>query len=177
MTSELNRTETAICALSANTLQPDSWCLDSVLALGLCAQKNRLGDLMIHFIDSPRSSTVMEITLIISTRLIKAGFDKLLTLDAAHEAFEYWASRHCPKCGGRGVLNFQQETCPSCGGTGERKIDGSDTVKAGVSILIEAENSMESALRKKQSPHDVPEHKYSLPEKYEELARDDGIGS
>lgn len=174
--NNLYRTETAICAMSANTLQPDSWAHDSILAAGMCAQRNRLGNLLMHFIDSPKPSLVMEITLVISSRLIDRSFDKGLTLDAAYQAFDYWNGRRCLRCGGRGVMNFQQEECQQCHGTGERPIDGSDMVRAGISILIEAENQMEGQLRKKLAPEYVPEHKYTLPEKYEELARDDGIG-
>lgn len=173
----LNRSETAICALSANSLAWNTWAHDSLTALGMAAIRNPLGDRLLHFINEPRASLAMEICLMISTKLIKAGYDKLQTADNAYQAFEYWNSRHCLKCSGRGVLNKEQLECDRCGGTGERPIPAeySQAVKDAIAILLDAENWMELQLKARLAPNYVPNHKYALPEKYEILGVDTGI--
>lgn len=153
MTTELYRSETAINALSSKSLQWDSWALDSLTALGMSAIRNPLGDRLIHFINSPSAPRAFEITLMISSRLIADGGDKARTLDQAFQAFEYWNGRHCLHCGGRGVLNFNQDECGRCGGTGDRPIPSeySEPVRKAISLLIEAENWMENQLRARLS--------------------------
>ena len=157
MSAELYRSETAICAMSATTLAPDSWAHDAILAAGMCAQRNRLGNLLLHFIDecskeygAPRALAT-EIILIVTSRIMTAKEQFRICHDSAFQAFEYWNGRRCLHCGGRGVMNFQQDECPVCHGTGERPIEGTDMVKAAISVLIEAENMMEGQLRKKMS--------------------------
>ena len=163
MTADRYRTETVICAFSSTTLQPGTWAHDSILASGLCAQTNRLGNLMMHFINESSRESGMprekatEIILIITSRLMNRERVFSTAHDAAFRAFEYWNGRRCLNCAGRGVMNFQQDECPMCRGSGDRPIIGTDLVKAGISILIEAENWMESQLRHKMSPECVPD--------------------
>jgi len=162
MTNALYRTETAISALSATSLAWDSWAHDSLTALGMTAIRNPLGDRLIHFINSPSGYKAYEIVLMLLTRLMRDGHKA--TQDHCFQAFEYWNGRGCLNCGGRGVMNFGQEECPRCGGTGDRPIPSefSEAAKAGVSLLIEAEQWMEGQLRARMAPDNRPETRYVL---------------
>lgn len=150
--NDLYRTETAICALSANSLAWDSWAFDSLTALGMAAIRNPLGDRLIHFINKPSGEKTLEIVMMVLTRLLREGHKA--THDTAFQAFEYWNGRKCLHCGGRGVMDFEQTECPRCGGTGDRPIPSEygDNVKAGISMLIDAENWMEGQLRARMAP-------------------------
>ena len=162
MIAALYRTETAISALSATSLAWDSWAHDSLTALGMSAIRNPLGDRLIHFINAPSGAKTLEIVMMVLTRLLKDG--QKATQDTAYLAFEYWNGRGCLNCGGRGVMNFEQEECPRCGGTGDRPIPSeyNEATKAGISLLIEAENRMEAQLRARQAPCYAPEPVYAL---------------
>lgn len=162
MTSELKRTQTAVSALSATSLAWDSWAHNSLTALGMAAIRNPLGDRLIHFINSPSAYKALEIVMMLLTRLLKDGHKA--TQDSVYQAFEYWNGRHCLHCSGRGVMNFEQEECPRCGGTGDRPIPSefSEAAKAGVSLLIEAEQWMEGQLRARMAPDNRPETRYML---------------
>jgi hypothetical protein len=133
----------------------------------MAAIRNPLGDKLLHFIAEPRSKLALEIVLIVSTRLINAGYDKKNAHDNAFQAFEYWNTRHCLYCNGRGVLNKEQDECPRCGGTGERGIPAefNQAVKDGLAILLDAENWMERQLKARLAPNYVPQSFYSVPER------------
>ncbi len=163
--NQLYRTETAICALSANSLAWDSWAFDSLTALGMAAIRNPLGDRLIHFINKPSGEKTLEIVMMLLTRLLKDGHSNA-TQDTAFQAFEYWIGRQCLHCGGRGVMNFEQEECPRCGGTGDRPIPSEygEGIKAGISMLIDAENWMEGQLRARMAPAYVPVPVYVVAE-------------
>lgn len=158
----LYRTETAISALSANSLAWDSWAHDSLTALGMAAIRNPLGDRLIHFVNSPSAYKTLEIVMMLLTRLLKDGHKA--TQDNVYQAFEYWNGRHCLHCSGRGVMNFEQEECPRCGGTGERPIPSEygEAVKAGIAVLIEAEQWMEGQLRARMAPQSTPATAYMM---------------
>jgi hypothetical protein len=161
-TDALYRTETAISALSANTLAWNSWAHDSLTALGMSAIRNPLGDRLIHFINSPSGHRAYIIVMMILTKLLRDGHKA--TQDHAFQSFEYWNGRHCLNCGGRGVMDFEQTECPRCGGTGDRPIPSeyNETIKAGISMLIEAEQYMERQLRARMAPQYAPSHVYAV---------------
>ena len=174
MTTEtLYRTETAISALSAHSLAWDSYALDSLTALGMAAIRNPLGDRLIHFINSPSSAKTLEIVLMVTTQLMKDGAEFLKSRDNAYLAFEYWNGRHCLNCHGRGVMNFEQEECPRCGGAGDRPIPSEygESVRQGISILIEAENYMENQLRARMAPIHIPSPAYIVSGQWDHSGR------
>jgi len=171
MNNSLYRTETAISALSATSLAWDSWAHDSLTALGMAAIRNPLGDRLIHFVNSPSAYKTLEIVMMLLTRLLKDGHKA--TQDSVYQAFEYWNGRHCLHCSGRGVMNFEQEECPRCGGTGERPIPSEygDAVKAGIAVLIEAENWMEGQLRARMAPIRAPSPVYIVSGQWDHSSR------
>lgn len=149
---DLNRVEIAISAIDAGTLDWDSWAHSNVVALGLAAIRNPLGDALTQYLDHSGQREAMRVVLLVSTGLIKAGKEPQEANAAALESFAAWNDSHCSYCGGRGVLNFQQVPCPQCGGTGEKLHSRLPRiVQDGIQMLDGALAWMESQLRAKMS--------------------------
>ena len=149
-TDELQRVEVAICAIDAGNLDWDSWAHSNVVALGLAAIRNPLGDALTHFLDHGGRNEATRVVLLVSSGLIKAGIDAEQANKAAWDSFALWNDSHCHVCGGRGVMDFQQTHCSTCHGTGNRdhgKITG--IVRDGIGMLDGALAWMESQLRAK----------------------------
>ena len=148
MHENMNRVESAVTATSSGNLTWEQWPHDCATALGFAGQRNPLGFAVVRYLsDGPTSSATLGLVLQLATVLIKKGFDQALASDTAWHALDAWNRMSCNRCGGRGVISFEQDTCPSCKGTGERDLrDWPEIVSDGVSALMEAERWMEGQL-------------------------------
>lgn len=151
---DMNRVEVAISAIDNGNLEWDSWAHSNVLALGLAAIRNPLGDALTHYLDHAGQHEAVRVVSLVSIGLIKGGVPPAEAKKTAWDAFALWNDSHCHTCGGRGVLNFQQDPCPTCRGTGDADHGNvSRPVKDGIRMLDSALHWMEGQLRAKMRAH------------------------
>lgn len=148
---DLTRVEIAISAIDAGTLEWNSWAHSNVVALGLAAIRNPLGDAVTQYLDHAGRGEAQRVVLLVSTWLIKArGITPEAANKAAWDAFLAWNDSHCSSCMGRGVVSFQQDQCPVCGGTGEKTTSHlPQFVRDGMELLDSALQWTENLLRAK----------------------------
>lgn len=153
MEDELYRVESAVAATASGNLTWDRWPYDVATALGFAGQHNPLGFAMVRYLDSPSRWTAQEVVLHLATWLTKAGLDGLRANDIAWQAFDFWQDHRCGRCGGRGVIDMTGQLCPSCNGSGSRRYDDkSESLRDGISRLLEAERWLEGQLRARMRP-------------------------
>jgi hypothetical protein len=146
---ELARVESAVSASACGNLSWEEWPHDYVMALGLSGQRNPLGFEAIQYLSHPSAARAMALVLILSTQMVRRGVcHSSRSNEIAWQAVEFWKDMRCSCCDGRGVELTTGRACSSCKGSGYRPISRLVAgVKDGVSMLIEAEQWMESQLR------------------------------
>lgn len=148
MDESLYRIEETLCSLNSGNLKSDSWDFDHVLAHGLSGQRNRIGNAIDHLIAHPNTENYRMVVFFVSGILAQEKVcQKKDAPEVAKLAIEWYWDKHCPKCGGRGVLDFEQHQCPECYGTGEKPKPSAKPVREAVSIIIQSVNWMEGQLR------------------------------
>ena len=138
---ELNRVEATICAISAGQFDTGSWPHSCILALGLSGQRNRLGAALLHLIEHQTDSNRQEVLRHLMT--LSPAIDKVNATDA----IKHFINPHCPTCGGRGVINFQQHQCPACSGRGTRPQPSNKETQDALSRLNQALDQLEHQQR------------------------------
>lgn len=152
MTYELYRVEEAISAISSGSLDPETHAHSCILALGLSGQRNRLGASVLHLIERPGDNNRRVVLFFLAGTLQQKGVCKSReSIDVATEAIKWFEDRHCPKCHGRGVLNFEQAICGDCSGKGERSRPKSRMVADAVAVIEQALDWLESQQRARLS--------------------------
>lgn len=143
-----NRVELAVSATSSGNLTPGHWPHDTATALGFAGRTNPLGFAVVRYLsDGPCSSSVWAVVIHLASALVRRGYDGIKANEAAWLSLEVWNDMRCQACSGRGVLNIEQRICHVCSGTGQRdQAEFPDSVKDGISELIEAERRMEGQL-------------------------------
>lgn len=156
MHENMNRVESAVTANSSGNLTWEQWPHDCATALGFAGQRNPLGFAVVRYIsDGPTNSATWQLVLQLATDLVSKGLDAATANKTARHALYAWNRMSCNRCGGRGVISFEQETCPSCKGSGERDLrDWPEQVRDGVSALMEAERRMEGQLASRLRNHE-----------------------
>ena len=148
MTSELYRVEQTISAVSSGNLDPEGWQHSCVMALGLSGQKNRLGSAVLHLIEHPNLDNYRLTINFLARVIVHDGIaNESDSIDVANDALEWYESRHCPKCEGRGVLNFEQAPCTICSGTGDRARPANKQTADTVALIVHSLDWLESQQR------------------------------
>lgn len=151
MGNDLARVESAVSATSSGNLTWDKWTLDCAIALGLSGKRNPLGFYMVRYLSDPPSSTnVWALVLALAAQMQRQGVANDGINELAFQAFEYWQDSRCKSCGGRGFVGADHRQCQPCGGTGQRQQPASpESVRIGISCLLEAESYLEGQLNAK----------------------------
>ena len=150
MQTENYKVEAATCAHSSGNLTWDSWSHDVITAVGVSGVRNPLGFAIVRYLSesSPTRSDIMAVVDALTGQINRSRIKTDNAQETAARAMLLWSDSRCPKCQGRGVLNFEQVPCRACGGTGQRDYAGvSSAVKASIEILAEYELMMERQLR------------------------------
>jgi hypothetical protein len=119
MTTELNRVETLLSAYGCGIGY--QWAEDHVHAAGMSAQRNPVGNALIHLIDHQNHANLALCINLLAKELVR---QQLCTdqesVDNAKDAIEWWLTQNCLNCHGTGVLNIEQHQCKVCLGTGKQ---------------------------------------------------------
>lgn len=150
--TELVRVETTISAINSGNLEPASWSHSHVMALGLSGQRNPLGSAVLHLIEHPNTENRRVVLFFLAGQLehLNVATNKE-SVEIAQYAVAWFEDAHCPMCGGRGVINFQQEQCKSCCGTGDKPRPENTQVRDAVSLLAQSLDWLESQQRARLS--------------------------
>lgn len=144
---ELNCVETVLAALNAGT--GAEWSENSVMAHGLCARQNRLGNALDHLMCHQTRENAMLCVFLLATEIVR---NRLATekesVDLANDAIAYWLTRLCPSCKGAG-RDFNQVDCPHCQGTGLKHKPKVRGMSAAIAIIEATLEAMELQLRRK----------------------------
>ena len=147
-----NRVETVLSALNRGC--SSEWAEDHILAHGLCGQRNKLGNAINHLIATPSNGNMQLTVFILSGELIKQKLCRSRdAVDIARNALEYYLTRLCMACQGRGVVNLEQQTCDVCGGTGRRPMN--KEIERPIALIEASIDMMEGQLEKRLSYRSV----------------------
>lgn len=143
-----NRVEMAVSATSSGNLTPGQWSHDTATALGFAGRSNPLGFAVVRYLSAePNAASVWDVVIHLATALVRRGYEGKKANEAAWLALDAWNDMRCPTCAGRGVLNIEQRICHVCHGKGQRdQALFAESVRDGISELMEAERKMEGQL-------------------------------
>lgn len=137
--TELVKVETTISAIGSGNLNPDSWSHSHILALGLSGNRNPLGSAVLHLIEHGNEQNRMLVRFHLAGEIERKGICRARdAIDVAVMAIAYIEHPHCPDCGGRGVINFEQAMCTTCRGTGDRARPSDKATCDAIGILNDA---------------------------------------
>ena len=145
---DLYRIEQTLNSLDTSDLSPDSFHNSCVMALGLSGQRNPLGSALLHLIHKPLQVNWMLARFLAASELEKQGVcTSKVSIDVATDALNWWYDDKCPRCEGRGVIDFEQTTCPECGGKRKKPAPSSKIVQDAVGVIDGALNWLENQQR------------------------------